>query len=132
MRLIAQERRLRVAVKHGWSRLVSAARPRYRVAMRARERYFPLAATSAGGATPPAGVSADLVALTILAVNRLGPATLRTVAHGKPLTVRVPDARIGEIFRAALAEMQKTRLTDRLIAIVVDDAADAKPSPSPA
>ena len=132
MRLIAQERRLRVAVKHGWSRLVSAARPRYRVAMRARERYFPFAATSAGGATPPAGVSADLVALTILAVNRLGPATLRTVAHGKPLTVRVPDARIGEIFRAALAEMQKTRLTDRLIAIVVDDAADAKPSPSPA
>jgi hypothetical protein len=132
MRLIAQERRLRVAVKHGWSRLVSAARPRYRIAAQPRERHFPIIATSAGGAMPPAGVSADLVALTILAVNRLGPATLRTVAHGKPLTVRVPDARIGEIFRAALAEMQKTRLTDRLIAIVVDDAADAKPSPSPA
>jgi hypothetical protein len=132
MRLIAQERRLRVAVKHGWSRLVSAARPRYRIAAQARERHFPVIATSASGAMPPAGVSADLVALTILAVNRLGPATLRTVAHGKPLTVRVPDARIGDIFRAALAEMQKTRLTDRLIAIVVDDAADAKPSPSPA
>jgi hypothetical protein len=132
MRLAAQERRLRIAVRHGWSRLVSAARPRYRVAMRARERHFPIIATSTGGATPPGGVSADLVALTILAVNRLGPATLRTVAHGKPLTVRVPDARIGEIFRAALAEMQKTRLTDRLIAIVVDEAADAKPSPSPA
>jgi hypothetical protein len=132
MRLAAQERRLRVAVKHGWSRLVSAARPRYRIAAQARERNFPIIATSAGGAMPPAAVSADLVALTILAVNRLGPATLRTVAHGKPLTVTVPDARIGEIFRAALAEMQKTRLTDRLIAIVVDDAADARRSPSPA
>jgi hypothetical protein len=42
----------------------------------------------------------------------------------------VPDQRTGEIFRAALQEMQKTRLTDRLIAIVVDDAADARPSPN--
>ncbi len=130
MRLMAQERRLRSAVKHGWTRLVSAARPRYRVAARARERHFPILAASTGSTMPPAGLSIDLVALTIMAVNRLGPATLRTVAHGKPLTVTVPDARIGEIFRAALAEMQKTRLTDRLIAIVVDDAADARQSPS--
>lgn len=130
MRLVARERRLRSAVKHGWSRLVSAARPRYRVATQARERHFPIVAPGAAGAMPPAGRAVDLVALTIMAVNRLGPATLRTVAHGKPLTVTVPDARIGEIFRAALAEMQKTRLTDRLIAIVVDDAADARQSPS--
>ncbi len=130
MRLMAQERRLRSAVKHGWTRLVSAARPRYRVAARARERHFPILAASTGSTMSPAGLSIDLVALTIMAVNRLGPATLRTVAHGKPLTVTVPDARIGEIFRAALAEMQKTRLTDRLIAIVVDDAADARQSPS--
>jgi hypothetical protein len=52
---------------------------------------------------------------------------LRTVANGKPLTVTVPDARIGEIFRAALGEMQKTRLTDRLIDIVIaGDTADAR------
>lgn len=126
MRLVAHERRLRSAVKHGWSRLVSAARPRYRVAAPPHERHFPVIAPSA---TPPQrGV--DPVELTILAVNRLGPATLRTVANGKPLTVTVPDQRTGEIFRAALQEMQKTRLTDRLIAIVVDDAADARPSPS--
>src|SRR5260221_8233157 len=130
MRLMAQERRLRSAVKHGWTRLVSAARPRYRVAARARVRHFPILAASTGSTMSPAGLSIDLVALTIMAVNRLGPATLRTVAHGKPLTVTVPDARIGEIFRAALAEMQKTRLTDRLIALVVDDAADARQSPS--
>src|SRR5260221_11407533 len=130
MRLMAQERRLRSAVKHGWTRLVSAARPRYRVAARARERHFPILAASTGSTMSPAGLSIDLVALTIMAVNRLGPATLRTVAHGKPLTVTVPDARIGEIFRATLAEMPKTRLTDRLIAIVVDDAAEARQSPS--
>lgn len=67
----------------------------------------------------PPHESIDPVALTVLAVNRLGPATLRTVAHGKPLTVSVPNARIGEIFRAALAEMQKTRTTDRLIDVVI-------------
>ena len=128
MRLMAQQRRLRITMKHGWTRLVSAARPRYRVAP--RDGHLPKVAATAGGTLPPTGRVDDLVALTILAVNRLGPATLRTVAHGKPLTVTVPDARIGEIFRAALAEMQKTRLTDRLIAIVVDDAADARQSPS--
>jgi hypothetical protein len=130
MRLVARERRLRSAVKHGWSRLVSAAHPRYRVAAHPRERHFPVVAASAAGAMLPPGCAVDLVALTILAVNRLGPATLRAVAHGKPLTVTVPDARIGEIFHAALAEMQKSRLTDRLIAIAVDDTADARPSPS--
>src|SRR5580704_15855005 len=129
MRLMAQQRRLRVTMKHGWTRLVSVARPRYRVAP--RDQHLPKLALAAGGGIPPAASPVDLVALTVLAVNKLGPATLRTVAHGKPLTVKVPDARTGEIFRAALAEMQKTRLTDRLIAIVVDDAADAKPSPSP-
>jgi hypothetical protein len=81
-------------------------------------------------APPLAAPALDLVALTVLAVNRLGPATLRTVSTGKPLTVVVPDARIGEIFRAALAETQKTRLTDRLIDIVVADAADAERSPT--
>jgi hypothetical protein len=115
MQLLAPEHGLRNAVKHGWTRLLGAARRRRRVASRRRSRRH---ATSA---------AIDPVALTVLAVNRLGPATLRTVAHGKPLTVRVPDARTGEIFRAALAEMQKTRLTDRLIAIAVDDDSDAGP-----
>ena len=128
MRLMAQQRRLRVTMKHGWTRLVSVARPRYRVAP--RDGHLPKLAPAAGGGIPPTASPIDLVALTMLAVNKLGPATLRTVAHGKPLTVKVPDARTGEIFRAALAEMQKTRLTDRLIAIVVDEAADATASPS--
>jgi hypothetical protein len=113
MRRLASDRRLRRAVQHGWSRLVSATRPRYR--RRRRD-------AAASGLVPAAAI--DPVALTVLAVNRLGPATLRTVANGKPLTVTVPDAGVGAIFRAALAEMQKTRTTDRLIDIVIADDKD--------
>jgi hypothetical protein len=39
----------------------------------------------------------------------------------------VPDEQVGAIFRAALAEMQKTRATDRLIDIVIaNDTPDAR------
>lgn len=121
MQVGTSDRRLRMAVKHGWNRLVSAARPRYRFALRRHDRYTAMVAPLV---EPPQVI--DPVALTVLAVNRLGPATLRTVASGKPLTVTVPDARIGEIFRAALAEMQKTRSTDRLIDVVIaGEVADA-------
>jgi hypothetical protein len=121
MQPTASNRRLGLAMKHRWNRLLHAARPRYRLALRRRRRHR--------SANPPlpTPVAIDPVALTVLAVNRLGPATLRTVANGKPLTVTVPDARIGEIFRAALGEMQKTRSTDRLIDIVIAvDTADAR------
>ncbi len=61
----------------------------------------------------------DPVLLTMLAVNRLGPATIRSATSGKAQTVAVDDDRVARIFRAALEEMQKTRRTDRLIDIVV-------------
>ena len=116
MQPLAPDRRLRVAMKHGLIRLISAARPRRRRVGRYRVAH--------AIGVPVATV--DPVALTVLAVNRLGPATLRTVANGKPQTVTVPDARTGEIFRAALAQMQKTRLTDRLIDVIIaDEAPDA-------
>jgi hypothetical protein len=114
MQQLPSDRRLRTVVKQGWNRLVSAARPRYRFSLRRRGRH---PVRGAIAAEPAATI--DPVALTVLAVNRLGPATLRTVANGKPLTVTVPDARVGAIFRAALAEMQKTRTTDRLIDVVI-------------
>jgi hypothetical protein len=71
----------------------------------------------------------DPVALTVLAVNRLGLATLRTSTSGKVATVAVPDARTAEIFRAALLEMQKNRRTDRLVDVVVsvDDGPAKRP-----
>jgi len=68
----------------------------------------------------------DPVELTVLAVNRLGLATLRSSTSGKVATVSVPDARTAEIFRAALREMQKSRRTDRLVDVVV--AADDGPA----
>ena len=71
----------------------------------------------------------DPIALTVLAVNRLGLATFRTATSGKAATVSVPDTRTAEIFRAALCEMQKNRRTDRLIDIVV--AAEKCPETGP-
>src|SRR6185312_10319619 len=102
MQFMTPDRRLRTAVKYGWTRLISASRPRYRFNLRRQGRH-----PAMGALVEPLPESIDPVALTVLAVNRLGPATLRTVANGKPLTVTVPNERIGEIFRAALAEMQK-------------------------
>lgn len=61
----------------------------------------------------------DPVLLTMLAVNRLGPATIRTATSGKAQTIAVDDERIARIFRAALGEMQKIRTTDRLVDVVV-------------
>ncbi len=66
------------------------------------------------------------VALTMMAVNQLGPATVRTATNGKSLKVEVADERVAQIFRAALEEMQKTRSTDRLVDIVVAGAAGGR------
>lgn len=92
-------------MKHGWVSFIQAARP-HRALHQARPMPVP---------------AIDPVALTMLAVNRLGPATLRTATDGKAQTVAVPDARTAAIFRAALDEMQKTRRTDRLVAVVVNE-----------
>jgi len=97
----ARQQRFRAAMKQGWTNFIAAHR-----------------AHGAAHFTAPAP-AIDPVALTMLAVNRLGPATVRTSTNGKALTVVVPDLRVAEIFRAALLEMQKTRCTDRLVDIVV-------------
>ncbi|MGE5203718.1 MAG: hypothetical protein ACM3O6_16800 [Acidobacteriota bacterium] len=62
----------------------------------------------------------DLVALTVLAVNYLAPATMRSATYGKALKVVVSDPQVGAVFRAALDRMGETRSTDRLIEVVVD------------
>lgn len=84
----------------------------------ARSFFFP-PPPSVRGTPVQAAPDIDPVALTILAVNRLGPATLRTATNGKAVSVTVPDEQVGEIFRSALAVMQKARQTDRLVEIVV-------------
>ncbi|HTS91545.1 MAG TPA: hypothetical protein VMG55_06065 [Stellaceae bacterium] len=67
---------------------------------------------------PPSAL--DLVTLTILAVNCLGPATMRSATYGKAHRVVVSDPRVGAVFRAALDLMGETRRTDRLIEVVVE------------
>ena len=67
--------------------------------------------------------SIDPVALTILALNRLGPAMFRAVSYGTAVTVTVPDLATCEIFRAALLETQKARCTDRLIRVEIAEPA---------
>jgi hypothetical protein len=95
---------------------MDAARPQGGFAIgrpHARSFFFP-------SMTQPAPApEIDPVALTILAVNRLGPATMRTATNGRSVCITVPDEQVGEIFRSALAEMQKARRTDRLVEIVI-------------
>jgi hypothetical protein len=65
----------------------------------------------------------DPVALTVMAVNRLGPAMFRAVSYGTEVLVTVPDLATCEIFRAALRETQKARTTDRLIRVEIAEPA---------
>jgi len=129
MHPIAPERKFRTAVKHGLTRFVGAARPRRFKLQRSGRRVANDTVATLAVPALEAGSELDPVALTVLAINRLGPAMMRAVVYGRPLVVTVPDARTGEIFRAALAETQQTRCTDRLIDIVVArSAADGKRS----
>jgi hypothetical protein len=112
----ASERRFRSAVKHGWIRFVGVTRQNGRFQLpRRRGRK---------GKPPLAGLTLfknaiDPVELTVMALNILAPALSRANTTGKRVIVTVPDARTGEIFRAALAQSQEVRTTDRLIDIVL-------------
>ncbi len=60
----------------------------------------------------------DGATLVALAMDRLTPALLRASIIGVPVTVEVPDERIAEVFRAALAQTRAGRPTDRLVEVV--------------
>jgi hypothetical protein len=61
--------------------------------------------------------AAQAVALVALAIDRLGPATLRTISTGRQVQVEVPDLYTAEIFRAALARTATRRPTDSLVKV---------------
>jgi hypothetical protein len=108
---------LRSAVKDGWIRFVGATRQKGGFGLRQHRRRK--------GKSRLAGLSwlklnRDPVDLTVMALNYLGPAVARANTTGKRVVVLVPDDRLGQVFRAALALSQSTRATDRLIDIVVD------------
>lgn len=60
------------------------------------------------------------VRIAVLAMESLGPASMRAAFSGTEVCVVVPDAATAAIFRAAIAETSRTRSTDRLIRIVID------------
>jgi len=70
----------------------------------------------------PAQTSEAEAALAAEVLVRLAPATSRAALYGKPVTIRLDDERLADVFRAALARTAVDRPTDRLVQIVVTDA----------
>ncbi len=60
----------------------------------------------------------DSATLVALAMDRLTPALVRASIIGVPVIVEVPDERIAQVFRAALAQTRAGRPTDRLVEFV--------------
>jgi hypothetical protein len=108
MQPIAERSRLG-ALRGGWGRLVQAM----------RARPFPRRRRARRRSEVQPAPAIDPVELTIMAVNRLGPATLRAVSNGVPVTVAAPDRETAEIFRAALLRMGTARPTDRLVSVAL-------------
>ena len=90
---------------------------------RGREKRFksePAPTPSATIALPPVEQpGADPVRIALLAMETLGPASMRASCTGMAVQVAAPDDSTAEIFRAVLAETGRRRTTDRLIRVVV-------------
>ena len=71
-------------------------------------------------AAPAAATSPDPVMIATLAIDHVGPATVRAVASGIEVRVTAPDEATAAVFRAALADTARRRSTDRLVRIIVD------------
>jgi hypothetical protein len=75
----------------------------------------PIAAPPAAGFT-----ESEAVAMIRLAIDRVGPASVRAVWLGTPVRVPVPDERVAAVFRSALDQSRRQRPTDRLVEITTD------------
>jgi hypothetical protein len=62
----------------------------------------------------------DPVRIAVLAMERLGRASLRASTTGVEVRVAAPDDAMAAVFRAALAETARFRGTDRLIRVIVE------------
>lgn len=90
-----------------------------------RSRQKRLRSARLPGAAPiaafsPAPAQPDPVQIAVLAMERLGRASMRASFTGIEVRVTAPDDTIAAIFRAALAETVRNRPTDRLVRVVVD------------
>ncbi len=79
-----------------------------------RSRRGAIAARAAATPCP------DPVMIATLAIDHVGPATVRAVASGIEVRVNAPDEATAAVFRTALANTARRRSTDRLVRIIVD------------
>jgi hypothetical protein len=90
---------------------------------RSREKRYkaePMAPVPAQFSTLHDDPAADPVRIALLAMETLGPASMRASFSGIEVCVAAPDDSIAAIFRAVLAETGRRRSTDRLIRVVVE------------
>jgi hypothetical protein len=86
-----------------------------------RHKLFRLPGRAPPIAAPPAGFTeSEAVAMIRLAIDRVGPASVRAVWLGTPVRVPVPDERVAAVFRSALDQSRRQRPTDRLVEITTD------------
>ena len=102
------------------NRGVSVSRSRLRRAREKRGRAPQPSSTALMAPQAPALAGPDPVRVAILAMERLGRASMRACFTGAEVCVAVPDAATAAIFEAAIAETARSRATDRLIRIVID------------
>ena len=95
-------------------KLVSATIERLKAAGRSRRGAGTIAARGAAAPGP------DPVMIATLAIDHVGPATVRAVASGIEVRVTAPDEATAAVFRTALANTARRRSTDRLVRIIVD------------
>ncbi|MBV9552187.1 MAG: hypothetical protein JO032_05280 [Alphaproteobacteria bacterium] len=110
------EARHRQVLKAALLKVAAASR---RLRRRRRKRARPLVAPlrPTAGVAPPVP---DPVKIAVLAMERLGRASIRASFTGVEVMVTAPDDATAAIFRAALSETTRTRPTDRLVRVVVD------------
>ncbi|MBV8888551.1 MAG: hypothetical protein JO305_02670 [Alphaproteobacteria bacterium] len=65
----------------------------------------------------------DPVSIAVIAIDRIGRASVRAGLTGKEVEVAAPDEESAAILRAALAETAQWRATDRLVKIRAESRA---------
>jgi hypothetical protein len=95
-------------------KLVSATVERLKPAGRSRRGAGTIVARAVAASGP------DPVLIATLAIDHVGPASVRAVASGIEVRVTAPDEATAAVFRTALANTARRRSTDRLVRIIVD------------
>src|SRR4051794_39995909 len=95
-----------------------AGRSRHNRGKRSRVERESVARTAPLVVNDSAGL--DPVRIAVLAMERLGRASLRASVTGAEVHVAAPDNAMAAVFRAALAETARIRSTDRLIRVIVE------------